>query len=64
MVSEQRNPELDAFVKVVAEMREAQNIYFRTRGGLDEARKIERAVDKYIADYVQRNGPQRQMFGD
>lgn len=53
---------LDSFVNLVAEMRKAQNIYFRTRGGLDDCKKIERAVDRYVTEYREKNQPQAKLF--
>jgi len=58
-----KNPELDAFVQTVAKMRELQTSYFKTRSpqALNEARKIERAVDRYIREYSERQ--HQRMFG-
>lgn len=40
------------FVKLVAKMRRAQKLYFKTktRSSLEEARRLEDSVDRYLAD--------------
>ena len=44
--------ELTDFEKLVKEMRDAQKTYFRTRDAsvLQSSKRLEREVDKYIAD--------------
>ena len=52
------------FYDLVNEMRTAQKMYFKTRDAnyLDEARKLERTVDKAIADHEDaKHGP--SLFG-
>jgi hypothetical protein len=51
-------PEL---IRLVKDMRRAQRQYFDTRSpiALDQARKLERAVDKMLTEY---DGGQTQMF--
>jgi hypothetical protein len=54
--------EFNQFLNMVEKMRAAQNAYFRTRGGLDECRKIERAVDQRIKDLRERMAGQGKLF--
>lgn len=54
--------QLDKFKRLVTQMRQAQRNYFRTHGGLDECKKIERAVDKAIDDLNNKNSLQRKLF--
>lgn len=51
-----------AFVRLVEQLRSAQREYFRTRGNLDECRKIERAVDRAMEEHHASHQPQRRMF--
>ena len=50
------------FVKLVADMREAQRNYFKTRdrSWLDKSKALERRVDNQIAAM---NNPQQDLFG-
>ncbi len=50
------------FVKLVADMREAQRNYFKTRdrSWLDKSKALERQVDNQIAVM---NNPQQDLFG-
>lgn len=50
------------FVKLVAQMREAQRNYFRTRdhSWLDKSKALERQVDNQI---MVMNNPQQDLFG-
>ena len=51
---------LQQLVALVTKLRAAQIAYFKTHGGLDEAKKIERAVDRWLADYAPSD--QRRLF--
>jgi len=51
---------LRQLVNLVTKLRAAQRAYFKTHGGLDECRKIERAVDCWLADHETTD--QRQLF--
>lgn len=48
---------LDQFARLVADMREAQREYFRTRSStaLDRSKRLERQVDQAIKDHA--DGP-------
>lgn len=50
------------FIKLVADMREAQRNYFKTRdrSWLDKSKALERQVDNQIAVM---NNPQQDLFG-
>lgn len=50
------------FIKLVADMREAQRNYFKTRdrSWLDKSKALERQVDNQIAAM---NNPQQDLFG-
>jgi hypothetical protein len=52
---------LRQLVDLVTKLRAAQRAYFKTHGGLDECRKIERAVDRWLAQFEP--GNQRRLFG-
>lgn len=56
------NEETKSLISLVVQMREAQRAYFKTRSpqALDEARKLERAVDKRLAELA--GSDQRKMF--
>lgn len=49
----------EEFRDLVARTREAQRRYFRDRTGLDECKRLERAVDDELA-----RGRQPSLFGD
>jgi len=51
---------LEQLVALVTKLRAAQRAYFRTHGGLEECKKIERAVDRWLADYAPSD--QRELF--
>lgn len=54
--------DLKSLIALVASMRYAQRLYFQTRSpqALDEARKLERAVDKRLTELA--DSEQRKMF--
>jgi hypothetical protein len=58
--------EFAQFIRMVEQMREAQLAYFRTKGGLGECKQIERAVDRWLADYRERESGrgQSRLFGE
>ena len=51
---------LEQLVALVTKLRAAQRAYFQTHGGLDECKKIERAVDRWLAD--NQLSDQRRLF--
>ena len=48
------NDELRQLANLVTKLRAAQVAYFKTHGGLDECKKLERAVDHWLADCAAR----------
>lgn len=54
--------ELKSLIELVAQMRDRQREYFKTRSqdALDAARKLERAVDKRLAELSESD--QRKLF--
>jgi hypothetical protein len=56
--------EYGRFVDVVEKMRAAQVAYFKCRGGLDDCKKLERAVDRLVQEYheLNREAAQSRMF--
>jgi hypothetical protein len=60
---------LRQLVDLVAKMRAAQICYFKTGGGIDDAKKLERALDRWLADYRRElagdaGAGQRPLFGE
>ena len=54
--------ELRKFAGMVEQMRAAQIAYFKTKGGLDDCKKIERAVDKWLKEWSSQPEPQAKLF--
>ena len=54
--------DLERFVALTAKVRKAQKLYFETRIGLDECRKLERALDRLILQYRERLAGQATLF--
>lgn len=52
----------DRFISMVRQMRESQITYFKTRGGLDDCKKIERAVDGWLKEYADARSQQSKLF--
>lgn len=52
------------FVNLVAKMREAQQLYFRTKMNryLVDAKRLEKEVDQKVKEYKERE--KRALFGD
>lgn len=52
-----------ALVRLVEEVRDSQRLYFKTKGGLDECKKREKALDDWVKRFREENSPQRKLFG-
>jgi len=46
--------ELEQLANLAGKVRAAQTAYFKTHGGLDECKKLERAIDRWLADRAAR----------
>ena len=53
---------LKQLTDVVKKMRAAQKIYFRTRGGIDDCKKLESAVDRLLEQYDFERHATRPLF--
>lgn len=55
---------LQQLVRLVVETRAAQVLYFRTKGGLEDCKKRERALDDWVKRFYEENSPQGKLFGN